>query len=152
MIDLAQAQDRARGIVRRILRQHLDAVDDCLQEAALLALRRDQFRGESQFSTYFTRIAMNAALMYLRKNRHAMVPEDVLVHVPAPDISPEQVSAANERAAILWEEIAQLTPKRREAAYRALREERVGSTSAHKAAHHLMRHKLRDALQERGVR
>jgi len=58
-----------RSKIYQILRNREDA-EDALQEAILRAFSRlDQFRGSSRFSTWFIRIAINQALMLLRKRR-----------------------------------------------------------------------------------
>jgi RNA polymerase sigma-70 factor, ECF subfamily len=58
-------------IAYRITRNHEDA-EDALQDACLNAITHFQsFDGRSQFSTWFTRIAMNTSLMIVRKRRNA---------------------------------------------------------------------------------
>jgi RNA polymerase sigma-70 factor (ECF subfamily) len=53
----------------KITRNHQDA-EDASQQAFLKALANiGQFRGASQFSTWLTRIAMNEALVVMRKRR-----------------------------------------------------------------------------------
>src|SRR5579863_3650703 len=48
--------------------------DDALQDGLLLALRNlKQFENRSQFSTWLTRIVVNAALMQRRKNKRRQV-------------------------------------------------------------------------------
>ena len=60
---------RIFGITLRITRNRQDA-EDALQDCFLSALvHLDSFDGRSSFSTWLTRIAINAALMKLRKNR-----------------------------------------------------------------------------------
>jgi RNA polymerase sigma factor (sigma-70 family) len=62
--------ERARNVVWRITRNREDA-EDILQEAYLKSyLHLVSFNGESQFSTWLNRIAINAALMLLRKRRN----------------------------------------------------------------------------------
>jgi RNA polymerase sigma factor (sigma-70 family) len=62
--------ERARSIVWRITRNKEDA-EDILQEAYLKSyLHLVSFNGQSQFSTWLNRIAINAALMLLRKRRN----------------------------------------------------------------------------------
>jgi RNA polymerase sigma-70 factor (ECF subfamily) len=47
-----------------------DAAEDVTQDAMLLAHRhRDDFRGDSRFSTWLYRVAATTALMYLRHKR-----------------------------------------------------------------------------------
>jgi RNA polymerase sigma-70 factor, ECF subfamily len=58
-----------RARILRIVRNHEDA-EDVVQEASLTAfIHLDQFRGSARFSTWFTRIAINQALMLLRKRK-----------------------------------------------------------------------------------
>jgi RNA polymerase sigma-70 factor, ECF subfamily len=58
-----------RSIIYRIVRNRED-VEDVLQETLLRAFHRlGQFRGAANFSTWFTRIAINQAFMLLRKRR-----------------------------------------------------------------------------------
>ena len=62
-------RDSILRLVQRVLRSREDA-DDALQSAILDALRHlDDFQGRSKFSSWLTRIALNAALMRLRTNR-----------------------------------------------------------------------------------
>jgi RNA polymerase sigma-70 factor (ECF subfamily) len=62
----------AKRILRttlRVTRSHEDA-EDALQDSFLSAFTHlESFDGRSSFSTWLTRIAINAALMKLRKNR-----------------------------------------------------------------------------------
>ena len=62
----------------RITRNSEDA-QDALQDTLMRAfIHRKSFDGRAQFVTWMTRIAINSALMLLRKrNRHAMVSIDV---------------------------------------------------------------------------
>ena len=64
-------------VTRRITRNREDA-EDATQECFLSAFAHlKDFDGRSQFATWLTRIAINAALMKLRKNRGAReVPTD----------------------------------------------------------------------------
>src|SRR5258705_4965403 len=58
-------------IIYRIMRNREDA-EDAAQECFLNAfVHLKDFDGRSQFATWLTRIAINAALMKLRKNRGA---------------------------------------------------------------------------------
>jgi len=58
----------------RILRNHEDA-EDAVQRSFLHAFTKlDKFRGDSTFSTWLTRIAINEALMLLRRRRTNTVP------------------------------------------------------------------------------
>ena len=62
---------RVSCVTRRIIRNREDA-EDAAQECFLNAfVHLKTFDGRSQFATWLTRIAINAALMKLRKNRKA---------------------------------------------------------------------------------
>src|ERR1700739_4452074 len=62
---------RVSCVTRRIIRNREDA-EDAAQECFLNAfVHLNDFDGRSQFATWLTRIAINAALMTLRKNRDA---------------------------------------------------------------------------------
>jgi RNA polymerase sigma factor (sigma-70 family) len=62
--------ERVRNVVWRITRNREDA-EDVLQEAYLKSfLHLVTFNGDSQFSTWLSRIAINVALMLLRKRRN----------------------------------------------------------------------------------
>lgn len=66
---LRQASPVANRAVRRILHTEADA-EDAIQEAAMRSFfKLSTFDGRAQFSTWFTRIAINSALMILRKHR-----------------------------------------------------------------------------------
>ncbi len=59
----------AMRMINRIIRNDEDT-EDVLQEATLKAyLHLNGFDGRAKFSTWFTRIAVNSALMFLRKKR-----------------------------------------------------------------------------------
>jgi len=71
-------QQRAFRLAFRITRNQEDA-EDAQQEELLKAHRNlDQFQGRARFTTWISRIAINEALMCLRKRR-------TVVHVPLED-------------------------------------------------------------------
>jgi RNA polymerase sigma-70 factor (ECF subfamily) len=83
---LQNCQQRAFRLAFRITRNQEDA-EDAQQEALLKAHRNlDQFQGRSRFTTWISRIAINEALMCLRKRRTA-------IHVPLEDALPEDETA-----------------------------------------------------------
>src|SRR5260370_28277862 len=74
--------EKMLSIAYRITRNREDA-EDAVQECFLNAfLHLKDFDGRSRFSTWLTRIATNAALMKLRKNRSS---REVPVKDPAED-------------------------------------------------------------------
>jgi len=63
---LKRYQDKIYGLALRITRNPTDA-EDILQEVFLTLTRKiDTFRGESKFSSWLYRIAVNASYMHLR--------------------------------------------------------------------------------------
>lgn len=79
---LQNCQQRAFRLAFRITRNQEDA-EDAQQEALLKAHRNlDQFQGRARFTTWISRIAINEALMCLRKRRS-------VIHVPLEDALPE---------------------------------------------------------------
>jgi RNA polymerase sigma-70 factor (ECF subfamily) len=110
-------------VVHRITRNREDA-EDAAQECFLNAfVHLKDFDGRSQFATWLTRIAINAALMKLRKNRGAReVPMDEPnpssepvaqreFRYDAPD--PEQSCSLHERKRIVKSAISGLRPRTR---------------------------------------
>lgn len=75
--------------VYRITRNREDA-EDAMQDACLRAISHlESFDGRSQFSTWLTRIAMNASLMILRKRKIARA-------VPLENVSDSESSESQE--------------------------------------------------------
>ena len=111
------------GVIHRIMRNREDA-EDALQDCLLNAfVHLKDFDGRSQFATWLTRIAINAALMKLRKNRGAReIPMDEsnpssepaaqreFRHL-APD--PEESCSLRERERIVKSAISGLRPRAR---------------------------------------
>ena len=110
-------------VIYRIMRNREDA-EDAAQECFLNAfVHLKDFDGRSKFATWLTRIAINAALMKLRKNRGAReVPIDEPnpssepaarreLRYDAPD--PEEICSLCERKRILKSAISGLRPRAR---------------------------------------
>jgi RNA polymerase sigma-70 factor, ECF subfamily len=112
----------ARAAYRRafqLLRNREDA-EDAVQEGLLSAYRNlPQFQHRSQFSTWFTRIVINASLMQLRRRRQRAgtisLDEDqqedsttLATVVADPGRSPEQIYAGAESRSILENSIKDL--------------------------------------------
>jgi RNA polymerase sigma-70 factor (ECF subfamily) len=110
-------------VTRRIIRNREDA-EDAAQECFLNAfVHLKDFDGRSRFATWLTRIAINAALLKLRKNRRA---REVPIDEPnrrsepvalrefrydAPD--PEESCSLRERKRIVKSAISGLRPRAR---------------------------------------
>src|SRR5512135_1683593 len=100
---LAGARDEFETLVRRhnqrlfraaraILRSEVEA-EDVLQQTWLEVYRHlGQFRGDAQFTTWATRIAVNAALAHARKQPViAEVIDQADTHTPDDDVQKQQL-------------------------------------------------------------
>ena len=113
---------RIRRMAFRITRNREDAEDaaqDCFKNAFA---HFESFRGQSRFSTWLTRIAMNAALMKIRQRHREPVPLDDSLeslvslnyrHGRHLSLSPEENYSRVELESILTDEIARLRPSLR---------------------------------------
>jgi RNA polymerase sigma-70 factor (ECF subfamily) len=112
-------------IARRMMRSKEDA-EDVVQESFQMAfIHLKSFKGGSRFSTWLSRIAINAALMKLRRKRHLRdVPLDQSTEAEEPSLrhdvadqspNPEELYAQQERQWILFEAMHGLTPGIRKA-------------------------------------
>jgi len=101
-------------VARRITRHREDA-QDAVQESFLSAyVHLEKFDERARFSTWLTRIAINAALMKIRKNRvsRKVGVEDAVNAIPLSDSvpNPEETCARTEQKAALRDAIAKLRP------------------------------------------
>lgn len=101
--------------------QNREDAEDAVQDSLVRAfVRIGDFRGDSAFSTWLTRIVINSALMLRRKNRSAryVVIEDISetaddrlkVQLAQSSLNPEQTYAARERSRILCKAVSSLRP------------------------------------------
>jgi RNA polymerase sigma-70 factor (ECF subfamily) len=111
-------------VTRRVIRNREDA-GDAAQECFLSAfVHLKTFDGRSQFATWLTRIAINAALMKLRKNRGS---REVPIDEPNPSSEsvaqrefrydapdPEESCSLRERKRIVKSAISELRPRARD--------------------------------------
>ena len=120
-----QSANTVFRVARRMLRNNEDA-EDVVQESFQLAfIHLKNFKGDSRFSTWLSRIAINAALMKLRKKRHVRdVSLDESAETEQPSsamdvedegLNPEQLYAQKERQRILSAAMNDLTPGMRKA-------------------------------------
>lgn len=107
-------RERMFRIAHRITRHREDALD-AVQECFLSAyVHLKKFDERARFSTWLTHIAINAALMKIRKNRVSRevgvedAPDEVELSDSAPN--PEQICARTEQKAALRVAIAKLRP------------------------------------------
>jgi RNA polymerase sigma-70 factor, ECF subfamily len=162
-----QSANMVFRVARRMMRNKEDA-EDVLQEAFKQAfIHLKTFNGHSRFSTWLSRIAINAALMKLRKKQHLW---DVSLDESNEDeqssswfdvedqgLNPEQLYAQTERQQILAEAMNELAPGTRKAIELRELDERSGeetarimgiSVSAVKARVFHGRRKLRERLTQ----
>jgi RNA polymerase sigma-70 factor (ECF subfamily) len=120
-----QAASRVFHVARRMMRNNEDA-EDVLQESFQQAfVHLDSFNGDSRFSTWLTRIAINTALMKLRKKNpsrdvsldESAETEESSYRIDVEDLglNPEQLCAQEEQQRILSEALNALTPGMRKA-------------------------------------
>ena len=146
----ALCEPLARKLIQsahRITRNREDA-EDAFQDALLSAfIHINNFDGRSSFSTWLTRIAINSALMTLRKKRRSReIPigsgelggNGVRWDVPDPSANPEKLYAQREKERLLRKAIRKLRPTIRQAIEFQLRglsmEETAGMTGVSVAA------------------
>jgi RNA polymerase sigma-70 factor (ECF subfamily) len=110
-------------LAQRIMRNHEDA-EDVVQEAFQLAfVHLHDFQGGARFSTWLSRIAINVALMKLRKKARK-VETSIDEHSESDDksfrdavtdsaLNPEQDCLRQERSRMLKEALAELRPNAR---------------------------------------
>lgn len=120
-----QSANRVFHVARRMMRSNEDA-EDVVQESFQLAfIHLKSFKGKSRFSTWLSRIAINAALMELRKKRYLReVSRDESPEIEQPSsrldaedqgLNPEELYAQDELQRILSEAMNELTPEMRKA-------------------------------------
>jgi RNA polymerase sigma-70 factor (ECF subfamily) len=112
-------------VARQMMRNNEDA-EDVVQESFQQAfIHLKSFNGDSRFSTWLSRIAINAALMKLRKKHRkwdvsldeSAETEESSSRLDVEDqgLNPEQLYAQKERQRILSEALKELTPGMRKA-------------------------------------
>ena len=119
--------------VQRITRNREDA-EDALQDSLLRAfVHIKDFDGRSKFSTWLTRIAINSALMLLRKRHHSaefsLSDEESVWEASDQLPNPEILYAQRERESILLAAIENLRPRIRQVLERRLQEESLTETA-----------------------
>jgi len=107
-------RERMFQVAHRITRHREDA-QDAVQESFLSAyVHLKKFDGRARFSTWLTRIAINAALMKIRKkrvSREVGVEDSADAVEPSDSVpNPEEICARTEQKAALRDAIAKLRP------------------------------------------
>ncbi len=118
-------QQRILAVARRFTRVREDAEDIVQQSLQKAFVHLHKFEGKSSFSTWLTRIAINEALMLLRRGRGLRevsiddLSEDektaLRLEIPDSRASPESAFLQGERSRILTAAVNKLTPKIRTA-------------------------------------
>jgi RNA polymerase sigma-70 factor, ECF subfamily len=162
-----QSANMVFRVARRMMRNNEDA-EDVLQESFQQAfIHLNSFNGDSRFSTWLSRIAINAALMKMRKKQHlwdvslddSAETEELSSRLDVEDqgLNPEQLYAQMEWQRMLSEAMNELTPGMRKAIELSELDERSGeetarimgiSVSAVKARVFHGRRKLREILTQ----
>jgi RNA polymerase sigma-70 factor (ECF subfamily) len=112
-------------LAKRITRSREDA-EEVVQDSFIQAfVHLDSFHGNSRFSTWLTRIAVNQALMMLRKKRQSREvsldepggwgESPIFLKIPDRRATPEQDASRNELYEVVREAVAQLPPSMRDA-------------------------------------
>ena len=120
-----QSANTVFRVARQMMRNNEDA-EDVVQESFQQAfIHLKSFKGDSRFSTWLSRIAINAALMRLRKKQRkwdvsldesAKIDESSSrLDVEDQGLNPERLYAQKERQRILSEAMKELTPGMRKA-------------------------------------
>ena len=113
-----QYRDYVFSLAYRVLGNHADA-EDAAQDAFLSAYRSfHRFRGESAVSTWLYRIAVNAALMRLRRDRNKRTLTDTGyddMQLVSPSEGPEKQALNQELREHLEEGLSLLAPNLRTA-------------------------------------
>ncbi len=101
--DLERTRAYVKSVAMKYVRNEQDA-DDVTQDAMLLAHRyRDQFRGESRYSTWLYRVTATAALMFLRRQRRISreIPSSATVDDDGAPLLERQAAPTDLRAEVI---------------------------------------------------
>src|SRR5882724_12091835 len=120
-----QSANAVFHLARRIMRNNEDAADVVQESFQQAFVHLKSFNGASRFSTWLSRIAINAALMKLRKKHRlwdvsldeSVETEESSSRIDVEDqgLSPEQLYVQQEHQRMLSEAMNQLTPGMRKA-------------------------------------
>jgi RNA polymerase sigma-70 factor (ECF subfamily) len=119
--DLVKHYDRRVFRMAKQITQNDDDAEDVLQETFLKAYTHlDDFQGNSKFYTWLVRIAVNEALMKLRKRRSdRTVPldepidtgeDEMIREIAVWDVNPEETYSREELATVLDQAVQSLKP------------------------------------------
>jgi RNA polymerase sigma-70 factor (ECF subfamily) len=108
-------RERLRRVAHGVVRDRAEA-DDVVQQAFLRAfVGLGGWASSAPFAVWLTRIAVNEALMRLRRSRRlARATQELAVGPPGSGPTPEQEAAAREEVARLGAALVRLSPRHRE--------------------------------------
>src|SRR4051794_30101279 len=101
-----------KGMLYKVCRLYQDKEEDrqdLMQEVLLqLWISYDAFRGESEFSTWMYRVALNTAIVYLKKGKRLSTH---FTQLPYPDLAEDlqPVADKEEQFAIFYRAVLQLS-------------------------------------------
>jgi RNA polymerase sigma-70 factor, ECF subfamily len=131
---MSRYQARVFAVAFRITRNREDAQDIVQQSFHKAFVHLDTFQGKASFSTWLTRIAINEALMCLRRKRALSEisledmksePETFPTEIPDKGKSPAEIYEQNERQRILSRAINRLSLESRTAVLLRLEERSI---------------------------
>jgi RNA polymerase sigma-70 factor (ECF subfamily) len=118
-------EGRIFSLALRVTRNREDAEDIVQQSLQKAFIHLEKFEGGSLFSTWLTRIAINEALMLLRRRRgtrevpivESNTKDETALPLEIPDVSPnpEDSCLQREQERILFAAVNELTPRMRKA-------------------------------------
>lgn len=89
--------------------------EDLVQEVFYKMLRyRGTYKGASKFTTWMYRIALNAKVDYLRKNRRHAEETEINESMPSNEPSPEETAMENSEKALLMKALNKLPDDKRD--------------------------------------
>ena len=123
-----------KGILFKICKIYEDNAedrDDLLQEMILqLWIAYDSFRGESKFSSWMYRVALNTAIVFFKRQKRR--PDDVPLHYDMEQ--PEELSNAGEKEeqlAVFYKAVRQLSKVEKALIYLYMEDQPYNEIAAH---------------------
>jgi len=90
--------EKHKGILHKVARMYMDTPEDCedLQQEIIIQLWKsyDNFKGESQFSTWMYRVAVNTAITFFKKEKRW---SQTCTEATIPDTAHEEYSGEKDR-------------------------------------------------------
>jgi len=139
-----------------------DSANDIAQDSFVSAYEGlDRFRGTAKFSTWLAAIVLNKCRDRLRTQKNSVPLDEIseVIRSPAPD--PERIAAARETGEAIQKALSRLSPDDRAAIilkhlagleYEEISAIMGASVAALKVRTHRARERLREALEQQGVR